>query len=229
MRLVGVPMIDRNPVDGCAEILARAGHQIAGERAQVGHLGRVLGRYDKAEMVPVIRAALGEGRHVGGVAARIEQAGVRAVPGYAVALQIAEMLDERCRAETRPALSHDAGLDDDAPLGRAERERRGRSPSAAEAAASSRRTTTEPWAGMPGLSGGTHDLADEALRLTRSATAVTEPAGSDAHLVVLAAHWEPPDVSRPKLAPKLLLKLRNIFVVPAGRAAKLAGHGFLSL
>ena len=72
VRLVGVPVIDRNPVYGRSEILACAGHQVAGERAQIGHLWRVLRRDDEAEMVPVVLAALGEGRDVGRVAARIE-------------------------------------------------------------------------------------------------------------------------------------------------------------
>ena len=139
------------------------------------------------------------------------------------------MLGERGRAETPASLAHDAGLDDDAPLGRAERERRGRRPSAPEAAASTRRATTEPRTRMSSLAGGTHDLADEALRLARSPPAVPDPAGPDAHPVVAAAHRAPPGVHRSKLAPKLLLQLRNTFFVPAGRAAKLAGHGFRSL
>ena len=139
------------------------------------------------------------------------------------------MLGERGRAKTAASLAHDASLDDDAPLGRAKRERRGRCPPAPEAAASTRRDTTDHGAGMSGLSGGTHDLADEALRLARSSPAVLDPAGPDAHLVVAAAHRAPPGVHRSKLAPKLLLQLRNMFFVPAVRAAKLAGNGFLSL
>ncbi len=95
VRLVGVPVIDGNPVDARSEISLGAGHQVAGERAQVGHFRRVLGRHDEAEMVPVVRAPLGECRDVGGIAPRIEQAGVRPVTGHAVALQIAEVLGER--------------------------------------------------------------------------------------------------------------------------------------
>ena len=95
VRLIGVPVIDRNPVDARTEISFDAGHQLAGERAQVDHLGRVLGRYDEAEMVSIVLAPLGECRDVGGIAPRIEHASVRPVAGHAVALQIAEVLGER--------------------------------------------------------------------------------------------------------------------------------------
>ena len=65
MRIVGVPVIDRDPVELGAEIAFGVGHQLAGEGAKVGHLGRVLGRHGEPEMMPVVLAALGEGLRVG--------------------------------------------------------------------------------------------------------------------------------------------------------------------
>ena len=44
MRVVGVPVIDRDPVELRAEVALGVGHQLAREGAKVGQLGRVLGR-----------------------------------------------------------------------------------------------------------------------------------------------------------------------------------------
>ena len=44
VRVVGVPVIDGHPVELGAEIAFGIGHQLARERAKVGHLARVLGR-----------------------------------------------------------------------------------------------------------------------------------------------------------------------------------------
>ena len=64
MRIVGVPMIDRDPVELGAEILLDIEHQLARKRLEVAELGRVFGRDDEAEVMAVILAALGEGAFV---------------------------------------------------------------------------------------------------------------------------------------------------------------------
>jgi len=91
VRLVGVPMIDRHPVDLAAEVPLDASHQVAGEGAQVGHLGRVLRRDDEAEMVAVALTALGEAGGIRLVSARVKHAWVCPVAGHAIALEIVEV------------------------------------------------------------------------------------------------------------------------------------------
>ena len=63
MRVVGVPVIDGDPVQPRAEIGSHLPREIAREGLQIGHLAGVLGRDDEAEMVPVVLAPLGEGEH----------------------------------------------------------------------------------------------------------------------------------------------------------------------
>ena len=65
VRIVGVPVIDGDPVELGAEIPLDVGHQLAGEGAKIGHLGRILGRHREPEMMPVVLAPLGEGLRVG--------------------------------------------------------------------------------------------------------------------------------------------------------------------
>src|SRR3546814_4306865 len=60
VRIVGVPMIDRDPIEIGAEIARHVVHQLAREGAQVRHVTGVLGRDDEAEMVSVLFAARGE-------------------------------------------------------------------------------------------------------------------------------------------------------------------------
>ena len=108
MRVVGVPVIDGDPIELGAEILLHLADQIAGEGFEVGHLHGVLGRDDEAEMMPVVLAPLGEGAAVDVVALRPEQPGLLSVPGDALAAQIVEMGRERRGAG---AMADDAGLD----------------------------------------------------------------------------------------------------------------------
>ena len=93
--MLGVPVIDGDPIELGAEVLLHLADQLAGEALEVGHLGGVLGRDDEAEMMAVILAALGEGLRIGVVGLGSEQPRLLAVPGDALAPQIAEMGRER--------------------------------------------------------------------------------------------------------------------------------------
>ena len=95
VRLVGVPMVDRHPIELSPEIALGMSHQVAGVGAKVGELGRVLGADDEPEVVAVLFAAICERRDVGRVAACIEHAGVGAVARHALPLEIAQVLGER--------------------------------------------------------------------------------------------------------------------------------------
>ena len=81
MRIVGVPVIDGDPVEPRAEIGFHLPREIAREGPEVGHLGGVLGRDDEAEMVPVVLAPFGEGAIVGAIGLGIEHHAPSLRPG----------------------------------------------------------------------------------------------------------------------------------------------------
>jgi len=62
--MLGVPVIDRHPVDLCPEVARHLTREIARKGAKVGELRSVVGRDDEAEMVPVALASLGEAARV---------------------------------------------------------------------------------------------------------------------------------------------------------------------
>ncbi|MHC2624216.1 hypothetical protein ACVIW2_006248 [Bradyrhizobium huanghuaihaiense] len=106
--VLGVPVIDPHPVELGTQIHFHLADQFAGETLEVGHVRRVLGGDDEAEMVAVILTALGEGLGIGILGARAEQVGLLPVPGHAFAPEIAEMRRERRRPRPVP---DDPGLD----------------------------------------------------------------------------------------------------------------------
>ena len=121
VRVVGVPMLDRPPVQAGAEILFHPRHQLAGKALEVAHLLGVLGRDDEPEMMAVVLAARRKLVAVEAVRLRAEQHALFAVARDAIALQIIEMGSERGAA----AMPDDARLHDDLarsaaePVGRA--------------------------------------------------------------------------------------------------------------
>ena len=96
VRIVGVPVIDGDPIEPGAEIAFDVLHQLSDEAAHVLKFGRILGRDDEPEMVPVIGGALGKGLFIGRVRGGVEHPRIGAVAGDAVALQISDVLGQRC-------------------------------------------------------------------------------------------------------------------------------------
>ena len=115
MGVVGVPMIDRDPVEPRSEVALRVPHELAREGPKVGKLARVLRRDCEPEMMPVLFAPFGESLRVGVVGGGVEHPGVRAVAGDAVALEVGDMLRERRGTKSAATVAHDPGHDDDAP------------------------------------------------------------------------------------------------------------------
>ena len=111
MRIIGIPVIDRDPVEFGSEIALDIRHQLACEGSQVGHLSRILRRNDEAEVMPIFLASFSEGAFIGDVRSRIEHTGVCAIAGDAIPLQIADVFGERCRAESIAPMPDDARLD----------------------------------------------------------------------------------------------------------------------
>ncbi len=64
MRMAGIVVIDRDPVELGIEIAFHLLHQIAGGLAQIRQLYAFLGRNNEAELVPVLAAAFQKGAAV---------------------------------------------------------------------------------------------------------------------------------------------------------------------
>ena len=62
VRVVGVPVIDRYPLQSGAQVGFHARHQVPGVGAQVVELFGILGRDNEAELVPILASSLGSPR-----------------------------------------------------------------------------------------------------------------------------------------------------------------------
>src|SRR3546814_2680085 len=97
--IVGVPVIDRHPVETCAEILFHAGQQFAGEGPNIFKFGSIFRRDNEAEVMPIIGAAFGKSITVDRAIAVAEQLGILSVPGDSVTLEIGQVPGERRRGK----------------------------------------------------------------------------------------------------------------------------------
>ena len=91
VRVAGVEMVDRYPVEFGAEIGLHLAHDVSGEAAQIGQAVAVLGRDDEPEGVAVLRAALDEGTAVAVIGVATIELTAPAIAGGAVALEIAQV------------------------------------------------------------------------------------------------------------------------------------------
>src|SRR3546814_5837417 len=91
VRVVGVPVIDGNPIESRAQIGFHAGHQVAGVAPQVFQLGGIFRRDDEAELVTVLAATFLEGGQVGVVGGRAVRLPRLAVAADAFALDVAQV------------------------------------------------------------------------------------------------------------------------------------------
>ncbi|GFM28637.1 uncharacterized protein PY1_contig-05-31 [Novosphingobium sp. PY1] len=187
MRIVGIPVIDCDPLKIGLEIAGHAAHQLARENAQVIHLRGVLGTDDEAEVMPVVFAALGESIAVSFVTAGIEHRGVPAIPGDTIAFEIRDMATERRSPESRALVPDNAGLDDNAAG-------IGTQPHPGQRAASSR-AVPGAFARLPcelckaGPCTRTADLRGKALGLTRrAASPVPARPWSRPKMMIVACH-----------------------------------------
>ena len=110
VRVAGIEVVDRDPIQPRAQILLHLPHHVAGEGAQVREVVAVLRGHDEAELVAVFPAALGEGLAVRLVGLGAIEPAALAVPRRAVALQVADMGVGSPAAELQ---AHDPGLDHD--------------------------------------------------------------------------------------------------------------------
>ncbi len=115
--VVGVPVIDPDPVEAAAQILLGLAHQVARPSLEVREGGRVLWADDEAEVVAVIRTALREVSALRIVGAGVEEPRLGAITGHPVPLEVADVGGEGSGPEARALMAHDARLDHDASRG----------------------------------------------------------------------------------------------------------------
>ncbi len=174
MRIVGVPVVDRHPVEFGSEVALGIGHQFTGEGAEVSHLGRILRRNDEAEMVAVLFASLREGALIGRLGPRVEHTGLCAIAGDAVPLQVGDVLCKRRRAELVAAMPDHARLDHHPACRRAERQSQRRGPASAKTGAATSICPTKTVSRISRLPRGPHHLANEGLGSCCSAPPVAD-------------------------------------------------------
>src|SRR5262245_14305293 len=102
MRVLGVPVVNRYPLEPAPEVTLRLRHQVPGKDLEVGQLRRVVRGYDEPEMMPVVLASLCEAAIVGVIACGIEHATGGPIFGYALSPQISQMSTERSSVEPVP-------------------------------------------------------------------------------------------------------------------------------
>ncbi|REG35269.1 hypothetical protein ATH84_103630 [Paracoccus versutus] len=215
MGIVGVPVIDGDPVQIRAEVLFHLRHEVPGEPLQVGHVGGILRRDDEAEMVPVVLAVLGEGGIVGIIAAGVGHQPAAVVAADALALEIGEMGRHRRRAEgpapvpDHPRLHHHPALRREQT--RAAKARpsapKGRVAGADGSPRGRRFPGRSRLSDRPGLPRRAQHLIDEAAAAGRRGRA--RPARADAELAVVMAHDNPPCPAIRATVPKSALKSRR--------------------
>src|SRR3546814_20398583 len=108
--IVGIPMVDRDPVELRAKIHLHPCHEIAGEAAKVFDVLRVLGGDDETELVAIALDAPNERLAVGRVAGAVVGHAGLMVAGDALAFDVANVTvgRPRCRPGPMgiPGLSH---------------------------------------------------------------------------------------------------------------------------
>ena len=65
VRMAGVVMVDRDPVEAGSQIQFHLTHEVAGEAAKVSHFGCILGRDDEPKLMTISPTALHKGLAVG--------------------------------------------------------------------------------------------------------------------------------------------------------------------
>jgi hypothetical protein len=95
MWILGIPMIDRHPIEPGVKILLGLSHKITGKGLQIGETACVVRRHDEPEVMAISLTSLTECSMIGVIALRIEHTACSTVPGDTVAAQIREMRAKR--------------------------------------------------------------------------------------------------------------------------------------
>ena len=88
MRMAGVEVVDRDPVELRSEVFLHLLHHVAGEGAKVGKLIAVFGRDDESELMPILAPLLQKRAAIRRVSLRSVEPAFLSFPVGPVALQI---------------------------------------------------------------------------------------------------------------------------------------------
>jgi hypothetical protein len=102
--MLGIPMIDGDPVEAGAQIASGVSHEVAREGLYIRKFRRVFGCDNEPEMMSVVVTPLSEGFMISIVAVSAKHPGRIAILCYAVAAEIGKMRGKR-RA-LRPMTNH---------------------------------------------------------------------------------------------------------------------------
>jgi hypothetical protein len=91
MGMLGIPMIDRDPVEASTQIAFHLRHKLTREGLNVPNLGRIIRGYDKAELMPVALNPLFEFSGIHLISRRSVKLAPPALRCNAVSLDVAEM------------------------------------------------------------------------------------------------------------------------------------------
>ena len=91
VRMAGVEVVDRDPIELGPEVFLHLLHHLAGETAKIGQPVAVLGRDDEAELMPVLSPALQKLAAIRRISLRSVEPAPFSFPVRPVALQIAQM------------------------------------------------------------------------------------------------------------------------------------------
>src|SRR5215475_11844581 len=184
VRVVGVPMIDRDPLEPGPEITLHLGDEVAGEGFEIGHLGGIFRRDDEAEVMPIVMAAPYEGRSVRPVLRGAEHMRLLTIAADAVAPQVGDVGGERRRTEGTGPMPDDAGLHDDAAMTRKEPAGAERGASSPECRTAVPSSTGRIRAAIAGFFSRAQHLIDEAL----AAAVIADASQSDVEIFITAVH-----------------------------------------
>ena len=91
MRMAGIKMVHRDPVELRSQVTFEFAHEVAGEAREIAEAHTVLRRDDDAELVAIVLATIEEGIAVGPVLRRRIKPPALAIARGAVALNITQM------------------------------------------------------------------------------------------------------------------------------------------
>ena len=169
MRVAGVEMVDRDPIEFSMQIFFHAGHEIAYEGLEVGHAAGILRRDDQPELVGVTLLPFEKAAAVNTVPFLIIELADTTIAGDAIAHEV--VLVRACGGKIRGAVPGDAGLDDHpAPAGRRRRQAVERALAAAQLGDRPLRQRIGP--GRFGCPLSRRRLGDDACEASRLHTAI---------------------------------------------------------
>src|SRR3954454_22471801 len=119
MRMAGVVMVDRYPVEARLQILFHLSHQVACKTLQIGHLIGILGRNNETELMPILAASFDKGLAVSLILERRIGLPFLAIAIDSIPFEITKVRIDRfacrpglCRTTERPLPSWGIELDD---------------------------------------------------------------------------------------------------------------------